>query len=115
MQKKMPEPIERIPEEEELVHALRFLFRDPKLCTSKALHQALKDRYPGWIVNQRRVKKIVRNFSCRGDESIEDAHKGWDDETHEYWDKSSWTFVPEEEREEEEEEEGFVLVHRVTV
>mmetsp|Transcript_30867 Transcript_30867/g.99202 ORF Transcript_30867/g.99202 Transcript_30867/m.99202 type:complete len:117 (-) Transcript_30867:4-354(-) len=116
MHKKTQEPIERIPEEEELVQALRILFRDPKLCTSKALHQALKDRFPDWIVNQRRVKKIVRNFSgCRGETSNEEVHTGWDEETHEYWDKSSWTLVADEEREEEEEEEGFVIVHRVTV
>ena len=113
-------------------HCIRYSFREFELHSSFCVPndvfrilldtklivypQALKDRFPDWIVNQRRVKKIVRNFSgCKGETTNEEAHSGWDEETHEYWDKSSWTLVADEEREEEEEEEGFVIVHRVTV
>mmetsp|Transcript_29156 Transcript_29156/g.42815 ORF Transcript_29156/g.42815 Transcript_29156/m.42815 type:complete len:123 (-) Transcript_29156:155-523(-) len=51
------EPI--IPEEPELLDALRAAYRDPNVSTTKAMHQTVLVAHPKWIVNLKRVRKLL--------------------------------------------------------
>jgi len=48
-----------IPEEEELLVALRTAYRDPNITTTKAMHLDVLARHPNWTVNLKRVRKLL--------------------------------------------------------